>query len=77
MDPIQSGDILTDEQSRDVRAALALEGSNLQRFASDKGVSYSRLTRIVRSVEAPSAKYVRILNNLVKRELAPRRRIAA
>ena len=77
MDPIRSGDLLTEEQSREIKASVALQGKNLRSFAETKGVSYDRLLRIVRGVETPSPKYVRLLNNLVKRELAPRRRIAA
>lgn len=64
-------DRLPEDRARLVRAALALDGSDLTAFALAKKLSYSRLTRMVRGDEAVSAAYAMHLDRLVQRQLAP------
>lgn len=63
---IRAGVPLTKEQSRTVKAALALKGTDQQEWAKEKGVSYSRLNRVIGGREVPSTSYARLLSALAK-----------
>ena len=73
---ITACDRLPEAQARQVRAALALDGSDLKAFAAAKKLGYSRLTRMVRGEEPVTDSYARVLDRLVQRQLAPLRAAA-
>lgn len=70
-------DRLPEAQARLVRAALALDGSDLKAFAETKKLGYSRLTRMVRGEENVTDSYARVLDRLVRRHFAAPARAAA
>ena len=72
MHTIKKGALLTEEQEREVNAALALEGKTRKDYATEKKVSYQRLNRMVRGDEVVTPSYAKLLNELVQRRLGAR-----
>lgn len=77
MPRIAAGRLLTDEEARQVKAALTLAGHTQKSFASTKNVSYDRLNRMVAQVEAVTPAYASLFRALVGRQLAGATRLAA
>ena len=62
---IEPGRLLTGDEARRVKAALALADLNQKSYAAEYGVSYDRLNRMVARVEAVTPSYADRLNRLV------------
>lgn len=77
MPRIASGRLLTEEEARQVKAALTLAGHTQKSYAASLEVSYDRLNRMVARVESVTPAYAKLFNQLVGRQLAGAARLAA
>lgn len=74
---IKAGSLLSEDQTRQVDAALKLKGLDRKSYAAREGVSYQRLNRMLGRSEVPSASYAARLDELVESAFRPFRRAAA
>jgi hypothetical protein len=72
MDKIRSGLLLSDEQIKDINAAMALAGENQTSFAKSNNVSYWRVNRMLSQREIVTASYARLFNRYIKKEFSKR-----
>lgn len=69
---IECDRLLTEEEAKEVEAALKLRGSNQSTFARQRGLHRSTLSLIISRKMVPSERYARELNELVDRHLVRR-----
>lgn len=69
---ISTDALLTNEQVREVRAALSLAGLTQQQFAKKHRLQAAHLSKVVNQKYVPSTRYAKALNDLVADHLKPR-----
>lgn len=75
--PIQAHEVLTPDQQREVKAALALAGLTYERYTEQEGLSFGRFRRMLSRIDRVSKPYADKLNRLVNKHLYTRIRQAA
>ena len=66
---VSSDEVLTKEQARIIRAAIAADHRNQSGFARAKDLHAGMLSEIINRERRPSAKYAEVLAQLVRRYL--------
>jgi hypothetical protein len=63
---IKPRELLTEEQARAVKAALALAGyQSVKEWAEQKGLTYTQVSKVLTKSIVPNERYARALNRLV------------
>ncbi len=62
---IESGELLTEEKSRIVDAALALAGHSRSSWSSQSGLNYTNLRQMLKSKRVVMPKYAVAMNQLL------------
>lgn len=70
---IETHRLLTEEEVRQVKAALALAGLTRQEFAERSGVGYSSITKTLSRRRTPAPGHAKALNKLLRRTRWPQR----
>lgn len=64
-EPIKTGQLLTELQEQEVRAAIAFRGQDIQEWRRERGLARATTYRVIGRTLVPNERYVGELNALV------------